>query len=153
MLAFCEPKGFNLPIIFALIVNNIIAEVIIMNVKFYVCKHCGNIVTFVENKGVPVMCCGEKMSEITANTTEAATEKHVPVVDVCENKVTVNVGSVEHPMEEKHSIKWICVETESGFQIKHLNPGEKPVKCFRICDGDSVKNVYAYCDLHGLWKA
>ena len=69
-----------------------------MELKFYVCNHCGNIIAFVKNTGVPVMCCGEKMQELTANTTDAAQEKHVPVIQQEGDRVTVQVGSVAHPM-------------------------------------------------------
>ncbi len=124
-----------------------------MNIKFYICNHCKNIVTFMQNKGVPVMCCSEKMTEIIPNTTDAAAEKHVPVVTINENSIEVSVGSVNHPMEEKHSIKWICVEKNDGFEVKYLNPGEEPKKTFALKDGEKVNAVYAYCDLHGLWKA
>lgn len=121
--------------------------------KFYVCEHCGNKITFVEDKGVPVMCCGQKMTELVANTTDAAQEKHVPVVSVEGNQVKVSVGSVEHPMLDEHSIQWICVETNKGSQIKYLNPGEKPEAAFVLADGEEVVAVYEYCNLHGLWKA
>ena len=80
-----------------------------MALKFYVCKHCGNIVTYVKNAGVPVMCCGEKMSEIVPGTSDGAHEKHVPAVSVEGQKVTVKVGEVEHPMLEAHWIQWrVC---------------------------------------------
>lgn len=77
-----------------------------MDMKFYKCSHCGNIVAYVQDNGPKVVCCGEEMKEMVANTTDAATEKHVPVVTVDGNQVTVSVGSVTHPMEEKHYIQW-----------------------------------------------
>lgn len=120
--------------------------------RFFVCEHCGNKITFVEDMGVPVMCCGQKMTELVANTTDAAQEKHVPVVEKDGNKVKVVVGSVEHPMVEEHSIQWIAVETKKGSQIKYLKPGEKPEAVFSLED-DEVVAVYEYCNLHGLWKA
>lgn len=120
--------------------------------KFYVCEHCGNKVTFVEDKGVPVMCCGQKMTELVANTTDAAQEKHVPVVSVEGNKVKISVGSVDHPMLDEHYIQWVCIETKKGSQIKYLNPGERPEAVFEIVD-DEVVAVYEYCNLHGLWRA
>ena len=76
-------------------------------VKFYICKHCGNIVGLIYNAGVPLVCCGEKMSELVPNTTEAATEKHLPVVEMDGNIVKVSVGSVEHPSTEEHYIAWV----------------------------------------------
>lgn len=120
--------------------------------KFFICKHCGNIIAFVKDSGVPVVCCGEKMQELKANFTDAATEKHVPVVKVDGQKVTVTVGSVEHPMTEEHSIQWIALHTAQGNQRKELKPGEKPEAVFMICDNDEVIEAYAYCNLHGLWK-
>lgn len=123
-----------------------------MEQKFFVCKTCGNIIAMVKNAGVPVMCCGAKMTEIIPGTTEAATEKHIPVYKVEGNKVFVTVGSVEHPMEDAHYIEWISLQTKQGNQRKELHPGEEPKACFAICDGDEVEAVYAYCNLHGLWK-
>ena len=119
--------------------------------KFYVCEHCGNKVTFVEDKGVPVVCCGQKMTELVANTVDASQEKHVPVVERDGNKLVVKVGSVEHPMAEEHSIQWIVVETKQGSMIKYLKPGEKPEAEFEVSAEDAVA-VYEYCNLHGLWK-
>ncbi len=124
-----------------------------MEMKFYRCSHCGQIVAVVKNKGVPIMCCGEKMQEIIPGTTEAATEKHIPVYTVEGNKVIVSVGSVEHPMLPEHYIEWVSLQTKFGNQRKALNPGDEPKTCFSICDGDEVEAVYAYCNLHSLWKA
>lgn len=121
--------------------------------KFYICKHCGNIITFMENKGVPVMCCGEKMSELVPGSVDAATEKHVPVISVEGNKVTVTVGEVEHPMAEEHFIEWIALETQEGNQRKELKPGSKPQAVFMLAETDKAVAAYAYCNLHGLWKA
>ena len=121
--------------------------------KFYRCARCGNIVAYVENSGVPVMCCGQKMEEIEPNTTEAANEKHVPVVSIEGNKVTVRVGSVDHPMTESHYIKWIVLCTNLGNQRKILNPESEPKAEFMLLEGEEVVNCLAYCNLHGLWKA
>lgn len=120
--------------------------------KFYVCKHCGNIIAYVKDAGVPIMCCGEKMQEIVANTTEAAIEKHIPVVEIENQNVKVVVGSVEHPMTEEHYIEWIALQTKQGNQRKELKPSQKPEVCFSLCEDDEVVSVYAYCNLHGLWK-
>lgn len=120
--------------------------------RFFICEHCKNIVTYVEDKGVPVMCCGQKMTELTANTTDAAQEKHVPVVEKDGDKLIVSVGSVEHPMTEEHHIAWIAVETGSGSQIRYLDHVGAPKVEFAL-GGEDVKAVYAYCNLHGLWKA
>lgn len=124
-----------------------------MEMKFYVCKHCGNIIAYAKNSGVPVVCCGEPMQELVPNTTDAAQEKHVPVVATENNKITVTVGSVAHPMTEAHYIEWIALQTKQGNQRKQLHPGDEPKACFCICGGDEVEAVYAYCNLHGLWKA
>ncbi len=121
--------------------------------KFFVCETCGNFVGMIKESGVPMMCCGNKMKELIPGTTDAAVEKHVPEFKVEGNKVTVVVGSVEHPMLEEHFIEWIALETAKGAQRKVLKPGEKPCAEFLITDDDSVVAVYAYCNLHGLWKA
>ncbi len=120
--------------------------------KFYKCNHCGNIIAKVIDKGVPVVCCGEKMAEIIPNTTEAATEKHLPVATVNGNEITVKIGSVAHPMLDNHFIEWVYIETEQGGQRKALKPGDEPQVVFALADGDVAKAVYAYCNLHGLWK-
>ena len=121
--------------------------------KFYICSHCGNIIAYVKSSGVPVMCCGEKMQELVANTTDAAVEKHVPVVTVEGQKVVVEVGGVEHPMVEAHYIEWIVLETEKGYQKVDLKPEQAPKAEFALVEGDKVVAAYAYCNLHGLWKA
>lgn len=121
--------------------------------KFYQCSHCKNIITYADNKGVPVMCCGEKMQELVPGTVDAALEKHVPVIEKDGNKVTVKVGSVTHPMLEEHHIVFIAIETKQGSQIKHLKAGDAPEAVFAIADGDEFVAAYEYCNLHGLWKA
>ncbi|GAA6393418.1 Desulfoferrodoxin [uncultured Flavonifractor sp.] len=121
--------------------------------KFYRCEHCGNIITFVHSAGVPVMCCGQKMTELVPGTTDGAAEKHVPVVEVQGSTVQVKVGSVEHPMLPEHFIQFIAIETKHGSQIKYLQPGEKPQASFVLADGDQLVAAYEYCNLHGLWKA
>ena len=123
-----------------------------MEQKFFICEHCGNIIAMVKNAGVPVMCCGQKMTELVPGTTDAAVEKHVPSYVVEGNKVIVTVGEAEHPMAEEHYIEWVSIQTKQGNQRKALKPGEAPKICFSICEGDEVEAVYAYCNLHGLWK-
>ena len=123
-----------------------------MQQKFFICEHCGNIIAMVKDTGVPVMCCGQKMTEIIPGTTDAAVEKHVPVYEIRDNIVSVTVGATEHPMLPEHYIEWISLQTKSGNQRKVLQPGDAPKACFAICDGDEVEAVYAYCNLHGLWK-
>ena len=121
--------------------------------RFFVCEHCGNIVEMVKDNGVPVMCCGQKMTELIPGTSDGAAEKHVPVVKVDGNRVSVIVGEVEHPMVDAHYIEWIAIETSKGVQRKKLKPEQAPKAEFMLTDGESVEAVYAYCNLHGLWKA
>ena len=121
--------------------------------KFFVCKHCGNMIGLLHDAGVPVICCGEKMVELVPNTTDAAQEKHVPVATVEGNKVVVNVGSVDHPMLDEHWIQWVYLETDKGGHRKVLNPGEKPNVVFALTEDEKPIAVYEYCNLHGLWVA
>lgn len=124
-----------------------------MEQKFYICKHCGNIVAMVKDAGVPVVCCGERMAELIPGTSDGAAEKHVPVYVVDGNLVNVTIGAVEHPMLENHYIEWISIQTNYGNQRKVLKPGEAPKASFALLEGEKVEAVYAYCNLHGLWKA
>ena len=123
-----------------------------MEMKFYICETCGNMIAMLKRSGADVMCCGKKMTELVPGTTDAAAEKHVPVFEVRDNKVFVTVCSVEHPMLDEHFIEWIAVQTDLGNQRKELKPGEKPQACFALCEGEKVEAVYAYCNLHSLWK-
>ena len=123
-----------------------------METKFFICRHCGNIIAYVKPSGVKVVCCGEPMQEIVPNTSDGAVEKHVPVVSRDGNKVTVKVGSVEHPMLPEHFIEWVCLETKKGRQRIALHPGEKPVVEFYLAPDDEPVAAFAYCNLHGLWK-
>lgn len=124
-----------------------------MELKFLKCEHCGNIVEMIEDKGVPVVCCGQRMTELAAGTSDGAREKHVPVYEVNGSTVLVKVGEVAHPMIPEHYIEWIVLQTKNGVQRRELKPGEKPEAIFALCEGDEVVAVYAYCNLHGLWKA
>ena len=121
------------------------------NLKFYVCPHCGNQVEMVLDAGVSPVCCGQNMMELHPNTVEASGEKHIPVVTVEQDAVEVRVGSVEHPMTQEHLIQWVCLQTETGVQRKWLEPGQAPVVRFRLT-GEKPVAVYAWCNLHGLWK-
>ena len=94
-----------------------------MEMKFYRCAHCGQIVAIVKKTGVPIICCGEPMKEIVAGTTDASVEKHVPVFEVKGDVVSVKVGAAEHPMVEEHFIEWIALQTKQGNQRKALKPG------------------------------
>ena len=122
-----------------------------MTTRFYNCNHCGHIIEKINDAGVPVVCCGQKMEELIPNTVEASGEKHMPVVTIEGDELIVNVGSVHHPMEEKHFIEWVHVDLENGSLFKRLVPGSDPRVAFRL-DGEKPVSVFAYCNLHGLWK-
>lgn len=109
-----------------------------MSVKFYICNHCKNIITKMNDSGVPVVCCGEKMTELIPGTSDGAHEKHVPAFEVNGNKVSVKVGSVEHPMMEKHYIQWILIETNFGTHCRSLTPEDKPEAEFFLADGEKL---------------
>ena len=119
--------------------------------RFYICEKCGNIVGMIHNGGVPMMCCGQKMAKLEAGVVEASLEKHIPVVAVEGNIVRVNVGSVTHPMSEEHHIAWVYLQTNRGGQRKCLDVTGAPEVTFALADETPVA-VYAYCNLHGLWK-
>lgn len=120
-------------------------------VKFFKCKHCGNVIVKLVDSKVPVMCCGEKMVELIPNTTDAAGEKHVPVVEVKGNIVKVTVGEVIHPMTEAHLINFVVLETNKGMYVHHFTHTDQPITEFVISEGEEVVKVYEYCNLHGLW--
>lgn len=122
-----------------------------MKVEFYRCSHCGNIAVKAVDSGVPLVCCGEPMGLLTAGSTDAAVEKHVPAVMVDGDRVEVRVGSVAHPMTPEHYIQFICLVTQEGFQMKPLSPEDEPAAVFAVAQGDAPVAVYEYCNLHGLW--
>ena len=123
-----------------------------MKQKFYKCALCGQIVEMVRETVSPLVCCGKPMEEMVAGTTEASAEKHIPVYTIKNNIVKVSVGSVEHPMTEEHYIEWVSLQTKGGNQRKTLSPQTKPYVEFLIDNQDEVEAVFAYCNLHGLWK-
>ncbi|MCH5290991.1 MAG: desulfoferrodoxin [Treponema sp.] len=123
-----------------------------MEVKFFKCSRCGQFLTVLDPKCPGVSCCGEPATELKANTSDGAAEKHVPAVTVDGNRVSVNVGSVDHPMADDHYIQWVYVHTENGGQQKNLVPGQKPHADFVLADDKAVA-VYGYCNKHGLWVA
>ncbi len=122
------------------------------NKKFYICEKCGNIVEIIHSSGAPLVCCGQRMSAIEAGVVEASREKHIPVVSVDGNTVKVTVGSALHPMTAEHSILWVYLETDRGIQRKALTVGAVPTVEFALANEKPIA-VYAYCNLHGLWKA
>ena len=123
-----------------------------MKQKFYICNHCGNIIAYVKESGVPVVCCGEKMRVLIPNTTDAAAEKHLPVYTLENGKVNVKIGSAPHPMTDEHHIEWVSLQTSQGNQRKELCPEGGPEVSFAIDENEEVEAVFAYCNLHGLWK-
>ena len=122
-----------------------------MNMKFYHCPNCGMILETIHDAVAVPTCCGMRMDELKPNTVEASGEKHMPAVTVEGSVVTVNVGSVNHPMQDVHYIEWVQLVTENGIQRKELKPGQEPHVVFHLGDDKPVA-VYAYCNLHGLWK-
>ena len=120
--------------------------------KFYICEKCGNIAGKIHDSGVPMVCCGQKMTRLEPGTVDASREKHLPVVEVEGNTVRVTIGSVIHPMAEEHSILWVYLETDKGGQRKCLEVGAAPVVTFALSDEKPIA-AYAYCNLHGLWKS
>lgn len=124
-----------------------------MELEFYRCLHCGQIIEKIKDRKVPVVCCGEKMHLLEAGSVDAAVEKHVPCVEIKGNLVYVTVGSVIHPMTEPHFIEWIVLHTKKGVQRVNLTPSDEPKAIFALVDNDEVVAAYAYCNLHGLWKS
>jgi superoxide reductase len=119
--------------------------------QIYKCTHCGNIVEVVHAGGGQLVCCGEPMALITENSVDASQEKHVPVIEKTNTGYKVTVGSVLHPMEEKHYIEWIELIADNNSYRQYLNPGEVPEAFFNV----TAKTVTAreYCNVHGLWKS
>lgn len=119
--------------------------------QVYKCDLCDNIIEVVQGGEGALVCCGQKMKLMEENTVDAAKEKHVPVIDIGSDEITVKVGSDPHPMEEKHYIQWIELLADDKLYRQYLNPGEKPEATFPVI----AKQVTAreYCNLHGQWKA
>ncbi len=119
--------------------------------RFYVCETCGNIVGMIHDAGVPLMCCGQKMTKIEPKSAEEKYEKHLPQVTLDKNTVKVNIGAAAHPMTDEHSILWTYLQTDRGGQRKCLRVGEEPSVTFALCEEKPLA-VYAFCNQHGLWK-
>jgi len=119
--------------------------------KFFICSICGNIVGLIKDNGGPLACCGQAMTYLEPNTVEASQEKHLPEVTKSESGVSVKVGSVLHPMEEAHYIDFIYAKTDKGGHRVELAIGDTPEATFCFA-GEAPLEVYAYCNLHGLWK-
>lgn len=119
------------------------------NVRFYKCPVCGNIIGLIDGNIENIKCCGRTMEQMVANSTDAATEKHVPVCEKVGDEVIVKVGEVEHPMVEEHYIMWIAQVSENRTTRVTLKPNEKPEAKFPYIPGSTI---FAYCNKHGLWK-
>ncbi len=124
-----------------------------MELRFFYCKHCKKIIAMVKDSGTPTICCGDEMIELIPSATDGAVEKHVPIIRVEGNLVTVTVGSKNHPMEAQHYIEWILLQTNHGIQKKWLKPGQEPKADFAIFTGEKVEAAYEYCNIHQLWKS
>lgn len=120
--------------------------------KFYICEICGNIAGMIHDSGVNPVCCGKPMTELIANTTDASLEKHVPVADILDDRVEVSIGEAPHPMTADHWIQWIYLMTDQGGHRYALDPGMPPQASFSLRSGEHPLAVFAYCNLHGLWK-
>lgn len=124
-----------------------------MKQRFFRCSRCGQIITIVNDTNLPVTCCMAEMQELVPNTSDGSTEKHVPMVRIDGEKVTITVGSERHPMTDVHLIEWIAISTSCGIQRKELMVGDEPVAVFFLGDGEKLESVYAYCNQHGLWMS
>ncbi len=122
-----------------------------IQLEVYKCELCGNIVETLQGGGGTLSCCGQDMTLLVENTVDAAKEKHLPVIEKCDAGILVKVGSVAHPMEEKHYIQWIELLVDGKAYRQFLNPGDAPEAFFPIT-GDNVV-AREYCNLHGQWKA
>ena len=121
--------------------------------KIYKCSICGKIVEVINDSSSPLVCCGEHMKELVPGTSDGAVEKHVPVVEVNGNVITVKIGEVEHPMVDAHYIEWIAIKTKEGCQRKYFSPGNSPKAEFYLSQTDEFEIALAYCNLHGLWSS
>ncbi len=123
-----------------------------MAIRYYVCEQCGNVAEKVVDVGKPLFCCGYEMKEMIPGTKEASQEKHIPVYTSEGNRVHVVVGEVRHPMQEEHFIRFIALEGTKNNQTAYLSPNDSPEADFVLSDGEKVRAVYAYCNLHSIWK-
>ena len=121
--------------------------------KFYICSNCGNLIIKLNDSKIPVVCCGQQMTELIPGISDGAHEKHVPIIKQMGNKVIVQVGEIEHPMVEEHYIMWIILETTKGFHKFELKPFDKPVAEFYLLDEEQIICAYEYCNIHGLWTS
>ena len=122
--------------------------------KIYKCTNCGNMLEVIVDGAIVPVCCSKPMDIIKTNTNEdALQEKHVPIYTKDKNKIQVYVGSVLHPMNKDHYIEWIVLKTDKGIYRKYLKPVDTPSITFLLSnDDEEVINIYAYCNIHGLWS-
>ncbi len=120
---------------------------------FYKCSVCGNVAIKLVDSTIPMVCCGQMMQVLNANTTDAAQEKHLPVVEKTKNLVNVKIGSIPHPMTEEHYIQFVVLKSDKNVYVHEFNPNDAPETNFTIAPSEKVEEVYAYCNLHSLWKA
>lgn len=122
-----------------------------MNMQFGFCSHCGQIMASVKSIRT-VQCCGDSVQELIPGGSDAQPELHRPVYEICDGRIKVAVGALAHPMTEEHHIEWIILQTKNGIESRKLSPGSKPECSFMTEDDNTVEAVYAFCNLHGLWK-
>lgn len=123
-----------------------------MEERFYYCDSCGNLAFMAIASGVAPYCCGKEMTLLKPNTSDGASEKHVPVVECIDrHNIKVRIGSEPHPMTKEHYIRFVCLETTCGGVIRYLDNNQEPEVCF--CFKGKPLAVYAFCNIHGLWKA
>ena len=123
-----------------------------MSVKLFRCETCGQLVALIKDTGATLVCCNKPMVLIKPNTVDASEEKHVPTYKRKGDKVCVQVGSSLHPSSEGHYIEWIAIETDKGWQKRVLTPNDEAKATFYVSDNELLYTIYAYCNLHGLWK-
>jgi superoxide reductase len=121
--------------------------------KHFVCRGCGNLVATINYSGIRLLCCAGPLDEVVPNSVDASREKHLPVLNIKDGEVRVTVGPADnqHPMQSDHAVAWVCLVTDRGSQRKILSPNGKAEAVFRICEGERVLKVFAYCNIHGLW--
>ena len=121
--------------------------------KFYFCETCNRIFNFIKAPNQELECCGKPLKELVPNSTNASLEKHVPIIERMDSHVEIKVGAEPHPMLPEHYIEWVVLETNYGYQLKNLHPGDAPTASFALSKGEEVLCAYAYCNIHKLWKS
>ncbi|MGN1399674.1 MAG: desulfoferrodoxin family protein [Erysipelotrichaceae bacterium] len=120
--------------------------------KLFICQHCGNIAELIKDSSINPFCCGDKMTLLIPKEQDEGQEKHLPVVKIENSTVSIEVGSVAHPMLPNHYIAFIFLETDKAMYRVNLSSDDKPKCRFRINDDEKIMAVYSYCNIHGLWK-